>query len=421
MRSVWHKNRIVTNNRLGSHPYSSQPLDLVPPIDQHDETNQAAVTRKNKSGVVTFKTLRELYRKEIPITMLTAYDFATARMLGMAAGGPHTEQKGAAADELPGGIDICLCGDSLANVCLGYQSTTELGVDEFIYHLKAIRRGLDSLKTEPDYRIPLFIADLPFGTYEASVEQGMRTATRLAQAARVDGFKIEGGKELAPLIERLTSFGMPIIGHIGLTPQRASSLGGFKVQGHDCPSKAQEIIADALDLERAGCIGIVIEAVPVELISQLKTMVNVPLIGIGAGPQTDGQVLVTSDLIGSLASHSSLLKNLKPKFVPNLASSVKLHNHSLHPAFDVSLQIIQSYIRLVRARQFPQVGLHTYSMKADVLKHLNQHGWTSLKKVMIIPPNRRYHSKNPSIIMMSCLVMATGRARPIGEDYIVQK
>jgi hypothetical protein len=92
-------------------------------------------------------------------------------------------------------------------------------------------------------------------------------------------------------------------------------------------------------------------------------------------------VLVTSDLIGSLASHSSLLKNLKPKFVPNLASSVKLHNHSLHPAFDVSLQIIQSYIRLVRARQFPQVGLHTYSMKADVLKHLNQHGWTSLKKV----------------------------------------
>jgi 3-methyl-2-oxobutanoate hydroxymethyltransferase len=327
--------------------------------------------------VVTFKTLKELYRKEIPITMLTAYDFATARMIGMATTPSQSEEKGPSSSELPSGIDICLCGDSLANVCLGYQSTTELEVDEFVYHLKAIRRGLDSLKAEPDYRIPLFIADLPFGTYEASVEQGVRTATRLVQAARVDGLKIEGGKELRPLIERLSSFGMPVIGHIGLTPQRASSLGGFKVQGHDCPSKAREIIADALELERAGCVAIVIEAVPVELISHLKKLLKVPLIGIGAGPQTDGQVLVTSDLIGALGSHSPLLKNLRPKFVPNFSSSVKLDHHSLSPAFDLSLQIIRSYVHLVRTRQFPKIGLHTYSMKADVLQHLNQHGWSS--------------------------------------------
>ncbi|KAA1092571.1 hypothetical protein PGT21_007481 [Puccinia graminis f. sp. tritici] len=361
------------------HRYSSQALDPTSSLDQNETSlaAQPAVAGRRKSSVVTFKTLKELYRKEIPITMLTAYDFATARMIGMATTPSQSEETGPSRSELPSGIDICLCGDSLANVCLGYQSTTELEVDEFVYHLKAIRRGLDSLKTEPDYRIPLFIADLPFGTYEASVEQGVRTATRLVQAARVDGLKIEGGKELRPLIERLSSFGMPVIGHIGLTPQRASSLGGFKVQGHDCPSKAREIIADALDLERAGCVAIVIEAVPVELISHLKKLLKVPLIGIGAGPQTDGQVLVTSDLIGALGSHSPLLKNTKPKFVPNFSSSVKLDQHSLSPAFDLSLQIIRSYAHLVRTRQFPKIGLHTYSMKAEVLQHLNQYGWSS--------------------------------------------
>ncbi|OAV96689.1 hypothetical protein PTTG_08500 [Puccinia triticina 1-1 BBBD Race 1] len=360
------------------HRYSSRALDPTSSIDQHETTHadRPAVADKKKSSLVTFKTLKELYRKEIPITMLTAYDFATARMVGMATSPSESEEKGPSS-ELPGGIDICLAGDSLANVCLGYQSTTELGVDEFVYHLQAIRRGLDSLKTEPNYRIPLFIADLPFGTYEASVEQGIRTATRLVQAARVDGLKIEGGKELGPLIERLTGFGIPVIGHIGLTPQRASSLGGFKVQGHDCPSKAREIIADALHLERVGCVGIVIEAVPVELISHLKKLLKVPLIGIGAGPETDGQVLVTSDLIGSLASHSPQLKNIKPKFVPNFSSSVRLDKHSLNPVFDVSLQIIRSYIHLVRTRQFPKIGSHTYSMKSDVLQTLNQRGWSS--------------------------------------------
>jgi len=369
---------IAASARLDYHPYSSQALDPTASIDHNETNQQPAVRSKKKSSLVTFKTLKELYRKGIPITMLTAYDFPTARMVGMAAGGSsHAGKSEATSSDVPEGIDVCLCGDSLANVCLGYQSTTELGVEEFIYHLKAIRRGLDSLKTEPDHRIPLFIADLPFGTFEAGVEQGVRTATRLVQTARVDGFKIEGGKELQPLIERLTSFGMPVIGHIGLTPQRASSLGGFKVQGHDCPAKARDIIADALHLQHAGCLAIVIEAVPVELITHLKKLIKVPLIGIGAGPHTDGQVLVTSDLIGTLASHSSLLKNLKPKFVPNFSNSVTLHNQSPNPAFDVSLQIIQSYSRLVRTRQFPQIGLHTYSMKADVLQHLNQHGWTS--------------------------------------------
>ncbi|POV98093.1 hypothetical protein PSHT_14216 [Puccinia striiformis] len=354
--------------------YSSQALNPTSEIN-HNETSQSALAGTRKSSVVTFKTLKKFYQKEIPITMLTAFDYATARMIGMATA-PSESEKIDNGTALPSGIDVCLCGDSMANVCLGYQSTTELGLDEFVYHLKAIRRGLDSLKTELDYRIPLLIADLPFGTYEASVEQGIQTATRMVQAARVDGVKIEGGKELRPLIERLSSFGIPVIGHIGLTPQRASSLGGFKVQGHDCPTKAREIIADAIELERAGCLGIVIEAVPVELIDTLKKLLKVPLIGIGAGPQTDGQVLVTSDLVGTLASHSTHLKNLKPKFVPNFASSVKLNQHSQNPSFDLSLQIIRTYIHRVRTRQFPQIGLHTYGMKPEVLQKLNQDGWS---------------------------------------------
>lgn len=330
----------------------------------------------SRSSVITFKTLQELYEKQIPITMLTAHDFATARMVGMSASNEIDR------DSTPGapvGIDVCLCGDSLANVCLGYQSTTELGLEEFTYHLRAIRRGLDSLKHGSYHRIPLLVADLPFGTFESSLERGVQTATELIRAARVDGIKVEGGSELGPLIERLSSFGIPVIGHIGLTPQRATSLGGFKVQGHDCSNKARQIIKDAIDLERSGCTAIVLEAVPIELVDRLKMIIKIPLIGIGAGPRTDGQVLVLSDLIGTLATSSDPTKkfNPKPKFVPNLSHHVRLRPDSNHPTFDLAIQIIRAYIQLVRTRQFPQIGLHTYGMKPEVLSELNRIGWTS--------------------------------------------
>ncbi|MBW0538463.1 hypothetical protein O181_078178 [Austropuccinia psidii MF-1] len=353
--------------------YSALPLNSISLLAADQARNSESksksqpikvptIKKNQPSHLVTFKTLNELHLEKVPITVLTAHDFPTARILAMSASYPNPTLVG------PPGIDICLCGDSLANVSLGYSSTTQLGLEEFSYHLKAVRRGLDSLKQETFYRIPLLIADLPFGSFEESIEQGMRTAIKLTQLAQIDGVKIEGGPELVPLIERLTSYGIPVVAHIGLTPQRTSLLGGFRVQGHDSSIKARQIIADALQLEKAGCVALVIEAVPIELVDQLIPQLSIPVIGIGAGPATDGQVLVLTDLVGALDTPI-------PKFVPNFTSSLNL-NFQARPTWEIGLQIINEYVTQVRLRKFPQVGQHTYQMKPNVLQELQRKGWS---------------------------------------------
>ena len=195
--------------------------------------------------------------------MLTAYDYPTA----------------VACSSSPL-IDVTLVGDSLAQVCLGYSSTTQLTLDEMIHHTRAVSRGTTH---------PLLIADMPFGTYHSSPEATINNAVRLIREAQADGIKMEGGKEIVPVVQRLTSIGIPVMAHVGLLPQRVVALSGYRVQGRTAEA-AKTVLSDALALQAAGAFAVVVEAVPKELGKYVTEKLSVPTIGIGAGPWTNGQV-----------------------------------------------------------------------------------------------------------------------------------
>lgn len=225
------------------------------------------------------------------ITMLTAYDAPMAAIL----------------DEQ--GIDILLVGDSLGNVVLGYESTVPVTMEEMLHHARAVRRGA---------RQALVVGDMPFGSYQVSVIEAVANGVRFLKEAGCDAVKIEGGAEMADVVRALTRAGVPVMGHVGLTPQTAGQLGGFKVQGRDLDS-ARKMIADARALEEAGVFSLVMECVPGELARVVTGSVRVPTIGIGAGEGCDGQVLVINDLLG-------LFERFVPSFVKqyaNLAPQVK--------------------------------------------------------------------------------------------------
>lgn len=198
-----------------------------------------------------------------PIAMLTAYDYPT----GLAC-------------SLNQSIDITLVGDSLAQVCLGYTSTTQLTLSEMIHHSRAVSRATTH---------PLLIADMPFGTYHGSLEDAVKNAVQLIQQGHVEGVKLEAGSETVDVVHRLTRAGIPVMAHVGLLPQRHVSMSGYKVQGKDADG-ANRILADALALEAAGAFSIVLEAIPKELAEYITAKLKIPTIGIGAGPWTDGQV-----------------------------------------------------------------------------------------------------------------------------------
>ncbi|KAG0006952.1 hypothetical protein BGZ65_001323 [Modicella reniformis] len=219
---------------------------------------------------VTLATLRKLYKRREPITVMTAHDFPTGTLVDKA------------------GIDMTLVGDSLAMVALGYTSTSEITLDEMLHHCRAVARGT---------RSSFLVADMPFGTYETSPEQAVANAVRIIKEGKAEAVKLEGGRELAPTIARLTKVGIPVLGHIGLTPQRQASLGGYKVQGKTV-AKAMALLEDALALQEAGCYGIVLEAVPEPVARHVTNMLSVPTIGIGAGVGCSGQVLVQQDMLG---------------------------------------------------------------------------------------------------------------------------
>ncbi|MCL5669955.1 MAG: 3-methyl-2-oxobutanoate hydroxymethyltransferase, partial [Acidobacteria bacterium] len=204
------------------------------------------------------------------ITALTAYDYPTARL----------------ADEA--GIDILLVGDSLAQVVLGYDSTVPLTTEEMLHHLRAVRRGV---------RRALLVADLPYGSYHMGDKEALETSLRFVKHGGAEAVKIEGGKRRARLVRRLTNAEIPVMGHIGLTPQSIHRMGGYAVQGRSLES-ANELLADAQALEDAGVFAIVLEAIPRELAAILTRRLRIPTIGIGAGPDCDGQILVFHDLVG---------------------------------------------------------------------------------------------------------------------------
>ncbi|KIK67931.1 hypothetical protein GYMLUDRAFT_68942 [Collybiopsis luxurians FD-317 M1] len=286
---------------------------------------------------VTIQSLQVMKEKKIPITMITAYDYP-----------------GALACSSNSLVDITLVGDSLAQVCLGYKSTTELSLDEMIYHTRAVARGTTH---------PFLVADMPFGSYHVSLEETARNAVRLIQEGRVEALKLEGGSEMSGIVRKLTGIGIPVMAHVGLLPQRHVSMSGYKVQGKDVES-ATRIVEDALALEKAGVFSIVLEAVPKELAAFLTERLRIPTIGIGAGPQTDGQVLVWDDLLGTWAGH-------KAKFVRRFGD-LKTERDSA----------IQKYAEAVKSRTFPDEDTESYAMdKAAWEEFLSQNNQNNLSNL----------------------------------------
>jgi 3-methyl-2-oxobutanoate hydroxymethyltransferase len=224
------------------------------------------------------------------ITCLTAYDYPSARLLDEA------------------GVDILLVGDSLAMVALGYDTTLPVSMDEMLVYLRAVRRGT---------RRALLVADMPYGSYHVSIEESVRNAIRLVKEGGAEAVKIEGGERRMELIARLVDAEIPVMGHVGLTPQSVNAMGGFHVQGKTSDA-ARQVERDARAVEAAGAFSLVLESMPRELAAQITQSLRIPTIGIGAGPDCDGQVLVFHDLVGLTMGH-------RPKFArryANLASEI---------------------------------------------------------------------------------------------------
>ncbi|CCU74842.1 hypothetical protein BGHDH14_bgh06076 [Blumeria hordei DH14] len=231
---------------------------------------------------VTLNTLRNLYVKGEPIVAITAHDYCS----------------GSVADAA--GIEIVLVGDSLAMVGLGMEDTTEIRLEDMILFSRAVSRAT---------RTAFTVADLPMGSYEVSAEQAVKSSIRIVKEGRAQGVKLEGGAQMAKTIKKITDTGIPVMGHVGLTPQRQNSLSGFHVQGRTSDN-ALQILDDALAVQAAGCFAVVLEAVPREIAAMITQKLKIPTIGIGAGNSCSGQILVQIDMLGSSPPGHHL-----PKFV----------------------------------------------------------------------------------------------------------
>jgi 3-methyl-2-oxobutanoate hydroxymethyltransferase len=234
---------------------------------------------------VTVRDIRAFKERGEKFAMLTAYDALSARLLDEA------------------GIPLLLVGDSLGMVVLGHDSTLPVTVDDMIHHTSAVARGTTNA---------FVIADMPFMSYQGSDDDGVRNAGRLVQEAGAHAVKLEGGARVLDIVSRLTDAGIPVMGHLGLTPQSVNQFGGYRVQGREA-EQAQRMLQDAKDLEAAGIFALVLECVPADLAGEVTTSLSVPTIGIGAGPLTDGQVLVFHDFLGITTGKA-------PKFVKRYAS-----------------------------------------------------------------------------------------------------
>ncbi|MFW5853705.1 MAG: 3-methyl-2-oxobutanoate hydroxymethyltransferase [Thermodesulfobacteriota bacterium] len=278
------------------------------------------MTERKKTTIPDIKARKA---SDTPITMLTAYDYPWALLVDRA------------------GIDMILVGDSLGMVVLGYEDTVSVTMEEMIHHIKAVTRAV---------RHALVVGDMPFGSYNVSVEKAVENATRIMKEGRADCVKLEGGLCAAPVVEAIVRAGIPVQGHIGLTPQTASALGGFKVQGKSAEA-AQALVEDARALEKAGCFSLVLEAVPAPIAKMVTDAVAIPTIGIGAGVHCDGQVLVTHDLVG-------LFDRFVPKFVKQYAK-----------ISDIATEAFAQFKDDVKAGRFPEER-HSFKMKSDELEKI---------------------------------------------------
>ena len=267
---------------------------------------------------VTTLTFRQKKERGEPITMLTAYDYPTAVAMDKA------------------GVDSILVGDSLAMVVLGYENTLSVTMDEMLHHARAVSRGAKNA---------LLVGDMPFMSYQVSTEEAVRNAGRFLQQAGMDAVKLEGGRDRADAVRKIVSAGIPVMGHLGLTPQSVHQLGGFRAQGKTA-SAAKILLEDAKILEEAGAFSIVLESVPARLAEHISKQISIPTIGIGAGAGCDGQVLVTHDLLG-------LFERFTPKFVKQYAN----FHAEMNKAFT-------QYIDDVETKHFPALE-HTVEMTDD--------------------------------------------------------
>ena len=257
------------------------------------------------------------------ITLLTAYDYPSGRLIDEA------------------GVDIILIGDSLAMTVLGYESTVPITMDEMVHHAKAAKRGV---------KYALMVGDMPFMTYNIGDKETVRNAGRFIKEGGCGAVKIEGGTEMTGVVKTLVKAGIPVLGHIGLTPQTAVQLGGFKVQGKDTKG-AQRLLDSALALEKAGCFAIILECVPDKLAKLITERLAIPTIGIGAGPYCDGQALVTNDMIG-------LFDRFTPRFVKKYAD-----------LWPLLLNAFRRYRDEVEGGKFPTEE-HSFTMNASELKKI---------------------------------------------------
>lgn len=244
---------------------------------------------------VTALTIQEKKQRHEQITCLTAYDYATSRLVDEA------------------GIDMILVGDSLAQVVLGYDNTLPVTMEEMLHHTRAVRRAVKSA---------LVIADMPFGAYHDDIKEGVRNALRFVKEAGAEAVKVEGGQKRAELIRRMLDAEIPVMGHIGLTPQSIHKMGGFKVQGKDL-SGIEHLMKDAVALDRAGVFSIVLEGVPREVAAMITREISAPTIGIGAGPECDGQVLVFHDILNLTFAPPA-------KFVRRYGDAAALISNAVH-------------------------------------------------------------------------------------------
>ncbi|KAL2822831.1 3-methyl-2-oxobutanoate hydroxymethyltransferase [Aspergillus cavernicola] len=289
---------------------------------RHSSHSPLGTTANNARKKVTMQTLRNLYKKGEPITVLTAHDFPSAYVAEAA------------------GMDMILVGDSLAMVALGMQDTSEIVLEDILLHCRSVSRAAQASFT---------VADLPMGSYEVSPEQALQSAIRIVKEGRVQAVKLEGGAEMAPTIKRITTAGIPVVGHIGLTPQRQNALGGFRVQGKSTAG-ALKLLDDARAVQEAGAFMMVVEAVPAEIARIITQKLSVPTIGIGAGNGCSGQVLVQIDMTGNFPPGRFL-----PKFVKQYAN-----------VWNETVRGIEQYRDEVKSREYPSEQ-YTYPIPKDEL------------------------------------------------------
>ncbi|MCB6993698.1 3-methyl-2-oxobutanoate hydroxymethyltransferase [bacterium 210820-DFI.6.37] len=273
-----------------------------------------------KNTTATFKKAKEEHKK---LTMLTAYDYSFAKIMDEA------------------GVDSILVGDSVGMVCLGYEDTLPVTMEDMIHHTAAVSRGAKNA---------LVVADMPFMSYQTSVYDAVTNAGRLIKEGRAQAVKLEGGFEVVEQIKAIVAASIPVVAHIGLTPQSVNAFGGFKVQGKS-EAAAQKLLDEARAIEEAGAFAVVLECVPEKLAAKISEAISIPTIGIGAGAGCDGQVLVYQDMLG-------LFSDFTPKFVKKFAN-----------VGEIVREAFEGYIKEVKEGTFPAKE-HTYKMDDEILDKL---------------------------------------------------